>query len=333
MADLVTPMSLRVAATLRLADRIGETGATVEDLAAQTSSSAPVLSRLLDHLVTVGILVCDTRTDHYGLTELGRNLCDGAGHHLSELLDINSAVGRAELAFVELLDTVRSGQPAYPRRYGRGFWDDLAISRALQRSFDARLGHRVRAQAAQIVDRYDWARFCDIVDVGGGNGTLLRALLQAHPSLRGTVLDLPSTAATAAQAFHEAGLSDRAAVVGRSFFEPLPGGADAYVLSDVIHNWDDTHAAAILDQCAHAAGGSGSVIVIEAVHGRAAEPGVDLFMMICFGGRERTIDEIAELAGQSDLRLRGTASVADDRTLLEFRSSSVPEVRHSSEGS
>ncbi len=315
-------MSLRVAATLGLADRAGQTGATAESLARQTGASASVLRRLLDHLVTVGVFDRDVETGRYRVTDFGRGLRDDDPGGLRADLDITGWLGRAELAFVELLHTVRTGELGYSRRYGRGFWADLAATPQLRKSFDAKMNRRFEVQATQIAQRFDWGRFSHIVDVGGGDGTLLDRILRTHPKVRGSVLDVPTTAAAATERFAEAGWGERADAVAGSFFEPLPGGADAYVLSDILHDWDDDNARAILTECTRAAAAHGLVLVIEVLReglpGQGFNTAIDLSMVVFFGGRERTIEEITALAGDCGLELRDTRRVADERTLLEF---------------
>jgi 2,7-dihydroxy-5-methyl-1-naphthoate 7-O-methyltransferase len=177
---------------------------------------------------------------------------------------------------------------------------------------------RFRVQATQIAERFDWGRFSEILDVGGGDGTVLAAILHAHPDLRGRVLDLFPTAAAATDRFATAGLDDRASAVPGSFFDPLPVGADAHLLSDILHDWDDDHARKILTGCRRAAAPDGTVVVIEPVRGQGADTAIDLFMLMCFGGRERTVDELAELAAGCGLVLKGSGPVADGRTALEF---------------
>ncbi|MCC3316452.1 methyltransferase [Nocardia africana] len=320
LADLATPMAIRVAATLRLVDHAGAAGATAEELAARTGTAAPALRRLLDHLVTVGVFDHDAASGHYGPTSLGDQMsADSPDPFTLLLLDIGSAGGRAELAFVELLSTITSGRPAYPRRYGRDFWADLEAEPALRTSFDAQMNCRFRVYADQIAERFDWSRFRDLLDVGGGDGTLLTAILRAHPGVRGRVLDLAPTAAAATERFAAAGLDDRATAVAGSFFDPLPTGGDAYVLSDILHDWDDEFAAAILAECARAAAPYGAVVVIEPIRGRGADTAIDLFMLMCFGGRERTVPELAELGARCGLILHTSTPVADGRTALEFR--------------
>lgn len=116
---------------------------------------------------------------------------------------------------------------------------------------------------SQIVSAYDWGALGDVIDVGGGDGTLLAALLVEYPALRGTVVDLPGTAEAARKLFAAAGLADRGNAVGGDFFGTLPAGAEGYLLCSVLHRWDDEQARAILRNCATAAGEDGAVFVIE----------------------------------------------------------------------
>lgn len=314
MADLATPMSIRVAATLSLVENAGSAGATAEHLASDTGTEPTAMRCLLDHLVTIGAF--EEESGRYRPTELGAQMGEDAPEGIKPLLDITSAGGRAELAFVDLLGTITTGAPAYPRRYGREFWADIDTTPKLRRTFDAQMNWRFQVQAPQIAERFDWSRFPEIVDVGGGNGTVLAAILRAHPSVRGRVLDL--TAAPAIERFAAEGLEDRAGAVSGSFFDPLPVGADAYVVSDILHDWDDEQAREILAQCRRAATPDATVIVIEPVRGQGADTGINLFMLMCFGGRERTVDELAALAADSGLTLRATTPVSDGRTALEF---------------
>lgn len=315
MADLATPMSIRVAATLGLADR-ARTGATAEQLALETGTSAPALRRVLDHLVTAGVFALES--GRYRPTDLGAQLAEDAPSGVRPVLDINCAGGRAELAFVDLLDTVTTGEPAYVRRYGRDFWADIDAQPALRRSFDAQMKWRFEVQAPQIAERFDWSRFPEIVDVGGGDGNLLATILAAHPSVRGRVVDLAPSAEAATARFAATGLADRAGAVPGSFFDPLPAGADAYLLSNILHNWDDDHAREILTGCRRAAAPNGVVVVIEALLGEGVGTAMDLSMLTCFGGRERTLDDFVELAAGCGLALTGASPVSDERTALEF---------------
>ncbi|MFE2756390.1 methyltransferase [Actinosynnema sp. NPDC059335] len=319
LADLATPMAIRVAATLGLVEKAGTAGATAARLASETGTSPLALRRLLDHLVTVGVFDLDRESGRYRPTSLGGQMAEDAPEGVKPLLDITAAGGRAELAMVDLLDAVTTGQPAYPHRYGRGFWDDLDAEPRLRRSFDAQMAWRFRTRAARIAESFDWGRFGEVVDVGGGDGLLLAAILRAHPGVRGRVLDLAPAAAAAAGRFAAEGLADRAGAVAGSFFDPLPAGADAYLLSDIVHDWDDDQARRILDGCRRAAAPDGVVVVVEPVLGDGVGTAIDLSMLVCFGGRERTVGELVALAADCGLVPVGRVSVADGRTVLEFR--------------
>ncbi|WP_237774254.1 methyltransferase [Actinosynnema sp. ALI-1.44] len=318
MADLATPMSIRVAATLSLVEHAGSAGATAGQLAAKTGTREPVLRRLLDHLVTIGAFAFDPDSGHYRPTDLGAQMGQDAPQGFKILLDMACAGGRAELAFVDLLETVTTGTSAYVHRYGRDFWTDIDADPKLRRSFDEQMSWRFRDQVAQIAERLDWSRFPEILDVGGGNGTVLEAVLRAHPTLRGRVLDLAPSAAAAVERFTAAGLADRAGAVPGSFFDPIPAGADAYVLSDILHDWDDDHSRRILTECRRAAEPDGTVVVIEPILGSGTSTGMDLFMLMCFNGHERTVDELIALATGCGLHLTATTQVSDGRTALEF---------------
>ncbi|MFC0540535.1 methyltransferase [Kutzneria chonburiensis] len=315
MADLATPMAIRVAATLNLAEHAAD-GATADQLAADTGASAPILRRLLDHLVTIGVFTLDD--SRYRPTSLGSQLSD-----VKPLLDINRAGGRADLAFVELLHTITTGASAYTHRYGREFWADLDAQPSLRQSFDAQMAWRFVDHAGQIAASFPWGRFTSVVDAGGGDGNLLCAILSAHPGVRGTVVDLAPTTAPALARFAAAGIADRGTAVVGSFFDPLPAGADAYVLSDILHDWDDSHCRTILSRCRDAAGVDGTIVVIEPLIGHAGTA-MDLFMLMCFGGRERTVDQVTSLASECGLVLRGTTPVSEGRTALEFSLPSTP---------
>jgi hypothetical protein len=323
MADLATPMAVRVAATVRVADHIAAGRRTAAAIARAAGVHAGALDRVLRHLVTAGLLTRDA-AGAYATTELGEQLRDDHPAGKRKWLDIGGGVGRGDLCFVELAHTVRTGEPAYPVRYGRSFWADLDGDPALSASFDALMGHHVETDAADIAQAYDWARLGHVVDVGGGSGTLLGVLLAAHPALTGTVVDLPGPASRARRRFVHNGLVSRGAAVPGSFFDPLPAGAGGYVLSAIIHDWDDEHAVAILRRCAEAAGDGGLVLVIEAVgaDGESADTAMDLRMLAYNGGRERGLTELCALADRAGLAMRAAYPVGRNSymSIVEFGS-------------
>jgi hypothetical protein len=163
------------------------------------------------------------------------------------------------------------------------------------------MGADVGADAPLIVSAYDWGVLGHVVDVGGGNGTLLIALLAEYAALRGTLVDLPGTAETARKMFAAAGLTGRADAVAGDFFGELPAGAEGYLLSGVVHNWGDEDARAILRNCAAAAGEDSAVFVIEKI-ADTVRTDVDLRGLALFGGgRERDVAELTALAESAGL--------------------------------
>ncbi|MFD6156079.1 methyltransferase [Nocardia sp. NPDC060256] len=317
MAGLATPMALRVAVTLGLPDRLLGEGAAVAELAVELAVDSVALELLLEHLSTLGLV--ERTATGYRTTEFGANLGADAGNGLIDLLHLDAAGGRAELAFVELAHTVTTGRAAYPHRYGQDFWADLAEYPWLRASFDRQMTNRFREQLPRIVAGFDWSRFSTVVDVGGGQGGVLAAILAAHPGMHGHLVDLEPTADAARRTFNAHGLDGRAQVTAGSFFDPLPSGAEAYLLVDILHDWDDEHAHRILSRCVEAAPSAGRVLVIEPVGGMRAASEFNLAMLVMYGGRERRIDEFRTLASAHGLVLDTVIDLTEQRCLLEFQ--------------
>ncbi|MGH3468248.1 MAG: methyltransferase [Thermocrispum sp.] len=322
LADLITPMAVRVAATLRVADHITAGRRTAREIAAAADAHPDALERVMRHLVTVGVLTGDGRGG-FGLTELGEQLTDDHPAGMRQWIDLTGAVGRADECLVDLLHTVRTGEPAFPHRFGASFWDDLAADPARSAGFDALMGHHTASDSGGVADAYDWGSLGSVVDVGGGNGALLCSLLARHAALRGTVLDLPAPAAAARKALRDNGFADRADALEGSFFDAVPSGAGGYLLSFVIHDWNDDDARAILRRCAQAIGddgAAGAVFLIEGIGDDGDSPSteMDLRMLAYANGKERTLGEYAALAGDVGLAV-ARVHPAGDASVIELR--------------
>jgi hypothetical protein len=231
-------------------------------------------------------------TGTYGLTGLGEQLRDDDPEGVRPWIDLEGPVGRADLCLVQLLHTVRTGEPAFPRQFGRAFWDDLEADPGRAASFDALMGARLAADAPAVAGAYPWGSLGHVVDVGGGNAGLLIAILRAHDDLRGTVIDLAGAVGRAEQAIVSAGLGHRAGTQAGSFFDALPAGAGGYLLSGVLHDWDDADAVRILQRCAGAASETGKVLVVDHIgdaQGGTPDTEGDLRMLCYFRGRERSL--------------------------------------------
>ena len=316
LAELTTPMTLRVAVTLGLPDKLTGDGATVDQVSAELDLAPIGVELVLNHLATLGMV---ERTDAvFRLTGFGANLRSDADNGLTNFLHLDLAGGRAEMALIELRHSITTGEAGYAQRYGQDFWADLAEQPRLRESFDQQMTDRFREQVPKIVAGHDWSRFASIVDVGGGHGTLLAAILAAFPGVHGNLVDLDPTATAAGDTFRAHQVDDRAKTTAVSFFDPLPAGADAYLLCDILHDWDDEHAHRILARCVEALPRTGRILVIEQVGGRHAATAFELVMLAIFGGRERTLDEFGAFAAAHGLTLDGVTDVCDNRCLLEF---------------
>lgn len=296
-------MAIRVAATLRIADHIGSDSAAVADLAATAGADPDSLGRLLAHLVTAGILTCD-RTGSYALTDRGAALRDDHPARLRASFDIDGPLGRANLSFVHLLHTVRTGEAAYGKLFGKSFWDDLCGDPALRERFNEYMAENAAVDAPALADCYDWGSLENVLDVGGGNGTLLKVILERHGCLLGAVFELPATVAAARRTLESAGLGRRAAVIAGDFFDSVPPAFDGYILARVLHDWDEAAARTILRNCASAARG-GRIFIVEktAAAGEPFGTGMDLRMLTHFGGKERGVAELTSLAADVGLRV------------------------------
>jgi len=319
LMDLVTPMALRVAATLRLADFVPDEGTgeatAMGDLAERAGADPDALARVLRHLVQHGVFT-EPRPGQFAANQSAAMLRTGQPAAL--WLDLDGFGGRMDLAFTGLAHTVRTGQPAWEQVFGQPFWDYLDANPAISASFGATMA--VDAGSAAMVAGYDWTGVRNVADVGGGTGTLIAEVLRSDPRLRGTLIDLPETAERAREYLAGLGLDSRCEIVGQSFFDPLPAGADVYMLSRVIHDWDDAAASAILRRCAEAAGSSGRVLVIES-HATDGDPAafaeMNLRMLVLAGGRERTLDDYSALAADAGLQVTKVNEITERHVVIE----------------
>jgi 2,7-dihydroxy-5-methyl-1-naphthoate 7-O-methyltransferase len=320
LMDLVTPMALRVAATLRLADFMPDEGtgegAVLGDLAERSGAEPEALARVLRHLVQHGVFT-EQPPGQFAANQTAALL--RTGQPGAVWLDLDGFGGRMDLAFTGLMHTVRTGEPAWEQVFGQPFWAYLDANPPISASFDATMA--VDAGNAAVADGYDWTTVRHVADIGGGTGTLIAEVLRRNPRLRGTLADLPETAVRARQYLAGLGLDGRCEVVGQSFFDSLPAGADVYLLSRVIHDWDDAAACAILRRCAEAAGRTGRVLVIES-HGApgsdlAAFAEMNLRMLVLAGGRERTIDDYSALAADGGLQVHAVHDVTERYVIIE----------------
>lgn len=317
-SDLITPMAIRVAATLGLSDHMAAGAATVDTLAHQADVDPVALDRLLGHLVNAGIYR-PLPDGGYEPTELGALLRDDVPDSGRDWLRLDGPTGRGEVAVFRLLDAVRSGTPVYSGLYGKEFWEDVEADGALAQAFARRMAASMRWVVPELLAQGDWQAVRRVVDVGGGSGDLLSAVVGHIPGATGTLLDLEAPAAAAERDFAAAGLQERCRAVVGSFFDPLPAGGDVYLLANVLLNWPDERAEEILRRCAEAVCPGGRVMVLEGLLDlQTDQTDLDLRMLVYLGGRMRTTEQLRELAAHAGLSLRRVVGLGPVRSLAEF---------------
>jgi hypothetical protein len=311
-----------VAAKLGIADLVGDEARTAPELAGLTGTREDALHRVLLALVSLGILT-ELGERRFGLTERGRYLQSATPGSLRRAALL--AGERSYRAWGGLLHSVETGETAFEHVFGMRTFEYMAQNPVLAGIYNDAMSASAEERAAAVVAAYDFSRFRTITDVGGGHGALLAAILTAHPALRGIILERASVAEGIHQPFAGAGLAGRCEVVTGDFFQAVPPGADAYLLSHIIHNWDDTRCAVILQNCRTAMTKTGTLLIVEQVLPAQVEVSAtarralmaDLHMMVITGGRERTEAGYRALLATSGFGLRGLVATPVAESILE----------------
>jgi SAM-dependent methyltransferase len=281
------------------------------DLAQATGSHEDSLYRLLRALAGAGVLA-EGPGREFALTPMSELLRTGVPGSMHAIAVLAGEPWRR--AWYDLPQAVRTGEPAA----GASFYESLARDPAAALRFDAAMRHKWASLAPILLDAYDFSRAARIVDVGGGSGALLEAILARHPEATGALLEAPVIAAEARRRLE----GQRCEVVDGDFTDAVPPGGDLYLLAFVLHNWDDRRAAAILANCRRATSPGGRVLVVESVVPAGTGPSAakihDLEMLVFMpGGRERTEDEYAALFAQAGLTLDRVIATETSASLLE----------------
>jgi hypothetical protein len=324
MMQLITgtwvSQAVSAAATLGVADALARGPHRVDAIADAVGADADALYRLLRALAGLGI-VDELDDREFRLTEFGELLRTDAPNSLRGIAVMVGAPWHRS-AWTDLADSVRTGESSFTRLFGdsweyfRGHPDDGDV---LNQAMTAVSGTLL----APALSAFDFTRFDRIVDVGGGHGALLATVLTGHRTAQGVLFDLPHVIAGAGAPLERAGVADRCELVGGSFFETVPAGGDAYLLSNIIHDWDDRSATQILSNCRAAMNRGGRVLLCEAViPDKLEEPNpaalIDLEMLVMApGARQRTAAEFERLFQDAGLRLSGITKAGDTFSFVE----------------
>jgi len=322
---LRSSQALFVAVSLGIPDLLADGSRTSNELARSTQTHAPSLRRLMRALVALGIFV-EIDGDRFSLAPAGELLrSDTPGSQRSIVLFL---VGPARWqGWSDLLQCVRSGEPAADRVLGMPLFDYYALHPEESQMHDRAMAAFSRNAATAFLAAYDLSPYRCAVDVGGGSGQLLAQMLCAYPRLNGVLFDLANVVDQAGSTLSEAGVADRCQVHAGSFFETMPSGGDIYLLKNVLHNWDDERAKAILAKCRDAMSRDAMLLVLDRLLPERAEHGcktdaylLDLEMLtLAPGGRERTQREMQALLEATGFGFKGVIPTASSLSIIEGR--------------
>ena len=294
-----------VAAKLGLADHLAKGSKSAEELAEPTGTHAPSLYRLMRTLTNLNILTEDA-THCFSLTPLGEALKAGApGSARPTVLTLAS--NWMSRGWEHLLYSVQTGGCGFEQSLGVPLFDWLATHPEEASLFSDTMVGFHGAEPAAITAAYDFSGLSTLIDVGGATGNLLTTILAGNPALRGILYDLPHVVRNAPALIQARGLTDRVTIESGSFFDHVPSGGDAYLLSHIIHDWTETQCLTILGHCRRAMKPGSRLLIIEMVlpSGNSPHPGkmLDMMMLVGPGGQERTEPEYRALLGKAGFRL------------------------------
>ena len=314
--------AIYVATKLGIPDLLADGPREIDELAHASGSHPPSLRRVLMYLAGAGVLE-KVGPQGFALTPVGVSLRTGVTGSLRAsvlmLLDEKNWT-----PWGHLLHTVRTGETAFNHAHGMGLFDYLVEHPEASSAFNAGMAGNSPAHARLVAATYDFSEMSMVVDVGGGRGRLLATILERYPRLRGILFDQPHVVEDARETLDAAGVVDRCELVGGSFFDAVPAGGDVYILRNIIHDWEDDQAVAILTSCRRAMAAGARLLLVErylATDPHEAFPVMqsDLEMLVIVGGLERTTDEYATLLWRSGLRLIQAISLGNVPEAMEHQ--------------
>lgn len=310
--------ALHVAAALGIPNLLVDGPRSVDELAEASGAHAPTLYRLLRALSGIGVF--EEVDGRFGATPISEHLRTDTPGSIGAWA-VNMGQPHHWNTWGHLLDSVKSGEPAFQQLYGTSVWDYRAEHPREQAIFDAAMTALSAGVIGAVVRAYDFSPIRVLVDVGGGEGSLLAAILAANSNLHGILFDQPAVVARADTLFQQAGVAGRCEVVPGSFFEVVPPGADGYLLKSILHDWRDDHAVAILQRCRDAIADDGKLLVVERLIRPGNEPDpvkfMDLNMLVMLGGRERSADDFRALFSDAGFRLTRIVPTETEISIIE----------------
>ena len=299
----LVPRLVYLFATLKLADHLSAGPKTADELASLTGTHAPTLARVLRTLASLGF-VTHTEPERFALQPLGAVLKTGTPSHAAALILGGEVCTRALDHF---LHSVQTGKTGFERSFGKPAFEWLAEHPADASLFNHTMVGFHGMEPAAVVAAYDFSKMKTVADVGGSTGNMIATILSRHPAMQGVLFDLPHVVAEAPPLLKQRGVAERVRIEGGSFFDTVPAGADAYVLSHVIHDWNEEQCLTILGHCRQAMGPNGRLLLVEMVlpEGDTPHPGklLDMLMLSVPGGEERTPSQYDALLAKAGFRM------------------------------
>jgi hypothetical protein len=310
--------AIYAAAKFDLAGHLAEGPKSVEELAEATSTDADALFRLLRALASVGIFA-EVQSRSFSLTPLAEPLRDDVPESKRALALM---MGDEQFrAWADIDYSIQTGKVAFEKVFGKAIFDYLGEHPDKARIFDAAMVGIHGREANAVTDAYNFSGMGVVADIGGGNGSQIAALLKKHPPTKGILFDLPHVIERATGHISSQNLSDRCQLVGGSFFDSVPSGADAYLMRHIIHDWDDEKSLVILRTCHRAMSAGSKLLLVESVIPAGNEPFggkfLDLVMLLIPGGRERTADQYRTLFADAGFELTRIVPTATEVSIIE----------------
>lgn len=307
-----------VAAKLGIADLLKDKPMTSEELAAATNTDARTLYRVLRALASVGIFA-EVENKRFTMTPLAATLESGPGSMRGMVIHLGEPASWR--AWGELLYSVQTGQTAFPHAHGMDIFDYYAQHPESAEPFNEAMTNFSQIAIPAIIKAYNFSAIGKLVDVGAGHGSLLTAILQAHPQMKGVAFDMAKAIEGAKPRIEAEGLTERCEVVAGDFFESVPDGGDAYIMKHIIHDWDDERSIKILKNCHRAMKDDGRLLLVEFVIERGNAPSLgklmDINMLALPGGQERTEDEYRALFAAAGFKLTRIIPTASPISVIE----------------
>jgi hypothetical protein len=313
--------AIYVAAKLGIADLLKDGAKSSEELANSIAVDAQSLYRVLRALSSVGIFA-ERENRQFELTPLAEYLKTDVPGSLRAIAIMFGGENWRWQPWGEILYSVKTKKPAFDHVFGMPIFPYLNQNPEAAAIFDQAMTSISAKDIPAIASGYDFSSIKTLVDVGGGHGSLLAAILQANPTIKGMVYDQAAVIAGAKQYLETAGLNGCCEAVAGNFFESVPSGGDAYMMKHIIHDWDDERAIAILQNCHRAMPDNGKLLVVEHVIPPGNEPSLGKFLdlemlVMSSGGRERNADEFDKLFAAAGFKLTNIVPTQSPLSIIE----------------